>query len=385
MDGGFADRTPAVVLARRGGGGGEPFASAPLDALDGGLGAWVDGESLPAVGELTALNFHRYEALLRPMLLLFLDLRAHGPSPDGFVGGKSGKLFNEDLVNELRAVQRDGSFSGRVAFAYIDGVAHADRMRPLGLYGGAARLPALAVNTNQRGVTAAFPERLPLERRAIREFLSAFLSKKLATAADAEAFAVAKAAEIVAPAFAAARKPRRAAPAETVGVSEQFGDASAGVERRGFADHVVALDESNFTDAVYSDRDVLVMIHERGCAPCAHMAVYYKKLAERFHDMGASETLLVARFDASDAHPPVGGLATAGELPVLVLFPAREKRPPWRFFSGVAKVQPMMRWVAENADRSIDLPDLGHLPPEDRPLYRQQVEDRERARLRGEF
>ena len=45
----------------------------------------------------------------------------------------------------------------------------------------------------------------------------------------------------------------------------------------------------------------------------------------------------------------------------------------------------MMRWVAENADRSIDLPDLGHLPPEDRPLYRQQVEDRERARLRGEF
>ena len=54
-----------------------------------------------------------------------------------FVGGMSGGLFNNDLVTELRAVRSDESFSRRVAFAYLDGHQYADRMKSLGLFGGA--------------------------------------------------------------------------------------------------------------------------------------------------------------------------------------------------------------------------------------------------------
>ena len=383
VDAKLVDRAPGVVLAK----GRDALSSAVLDAMDEPLGGWVDARSLPAVGRLTALNFARYEKLLRPMLLLFLDLSGHASDDDGapFVGGRSGGLFNNDLVEELRAAQKDESFRDRVAFAYIDGVAHADRMRGLGLFGGKEKLPALAFNTNERGVVAPFPEALPLERRAIREFCAAFLGRKLRSRADSDAFAVANVNNVVAPAFDAKRKPRRAAPAETVGVSEQFGAASAGVARRGFADHVVVLDARNFSSvADRPDRDVLVMFHEEGCAPCAHMAVYYKKLAERFHDM-AVESLVVARFDVTREAPPLDGAVSAAELPTLVLLPAHDKRPPYKFYSGVAKVQPMMRWVGEAADVKFDLPDLCHLSEADRILYKEQVAERERARDRGEF
>lgn len=259
-------------------------------------------------------------------------------------------------------------------------------MRGLGVFGGAERLPALAFNTNERDVVAPFPERLPVERRALSQFVAAFLSKKLRSLADSDAFALtANVNKIAAPGFEAARKPRKRAPDERVGVSEQFGAESLGVARRGFADHVVVLDAANFSaTADRPDRDVLVMFHQEGCEPCANMAVYYKKLAERFRDMRVA-SLVVARFDATHEAPPLDGALTAAELPILLLLPAKDKRPPFKFYSGLAKVQPMMRWAADTADLKFDLPDLCHLSEEDRVLYKVQVAEREEARLRGEF
>ena len=83
--------------------------------------------------------------------------------------------------------------------------------------------------------------------------------------------------------------------------------------------------------------------------------------------------------------PPLDGAVSAAELPTLLLLPAHDKRPPYKFYSGVAKVQPMMRWVGEAADVKFELPDLCHLSEADRVLYKEQVAERERARDRGEF
>ena len=77
VDAKLVDRAPGVVLAK----GRDALSSAVLDAMDEPLGGWVDARSLPAVGRLTALNFARYEKLLRPMLLLFLDLSGGGDVP----------------------------------------------------------------------------------------------------------------------------------------------------------------------------------------------------------------------------------------------------------------------------------------------------------------
>ena len=70
-------------------------------------------------------------------------------------------------------------------------------------------------------------------------------------------------------------------------------------------------------------------------------------------------------------------LEASGELPLLLFLPADDKQQPFTYYSGVAKVQPMMRWVAETAHIKFHLPDLCHLTPEDRDIYKIQVTERE--------
>lgn len=53
-----------------------------------------------------------------------------------------------------------------------------------------------------------------------------------------------------------------------------------------------------------------------------------------------------------------------------------------RFFSGVGKVGPMMRWLQAHASISFNLPVLPHLADEDKPLFREQV--KKRQQLQGE-
>jgi hypothetical protein len=48
----------------------------------------------------------------------------------GVLGGKSGEILNEVLLEEFRACARE--HSDRVTFVYLDGITHADQMKSLG-------------------------------------------------------------------------------------------------------------------------------------------------------------------------------------------------------------------------------------------------------------
>ena len=72
------------------------------------------------------------------MLLLFLDLRGHDRGTELW---SVRRRPQPRPVEEFRAVRKDESFRDRVAFAYVDGVAQQDRMKALGLFGGARRCP----------------------------------------------------------------------------------------------------------------------------------------------------------------------------------------------------------------------------------------------------
>ena len=74
-------------------------------------------------------------------------------------------------------------------------------------------------------------------------------------------------------------------------------------------------------------------------------------------DLGI-KSVVIARMDVSDENPPVEGLVS--DLPTLVLMPAYDKVPPFQFYSGLAKVLPIMTWVQEHASIGFDLPDLPH-------------------------
>lgn len=87
---------------------------------------------------------------------------------------------------------------------------------------------------------------------------------------------------------------------------------------------------------------------------------------------------------------------------MLAMFPAFDKKPPFRYYSGITKVRPMMTWVHENAAVHFDLPELPQfgaevrarrrachaspltsLPPQDKALFKEQIMQRELRRAGG--
>jgi protein disulfide-isomerase A1 len=133
----------------------------------------------------------------------------------------------------------------------------------------------------------------------------------------------------------------------------------------------------SFEEVVMDDtKDVLVMFHATSCESCSHFSVYYKRMAQRFSDLQI-ESLVVARMDVSHEAPPGDLNLLVSALPLVVLIPANDKAPPWLYYSGVSKVQTMMRWVEEYASVPFTLPNLPHLSDSDVVLYKEQVRERE--------
>mmetsp|Transcript_26543 Transcript_26543/g.54349 ORF Transcript_26543/g.54349 Transcript_26543/m.54349 type:complete len:301 (-) Transcript_26543:195-1097(-) len=94
----------------------------------------------------------------------------------------------------------------------------------------------------------------------------------------------------------------------------------------------------------------------------------------------AVPNLVIARMDVSDEAPPNHFNFNLKTLPALVILPAKDKGQPYRFFSGVAKVLEMMKWVASEASEPIQLPPLAHLRDGDHREYKRQVAEREKHR-----
>jgi hypothetical protein len=172
----------------------------------------------------------------------------------------------------------------------------------------------------------------------------------------------------------AARKPRKQPHEQVRGVTELFGDGTPGDMA------TVAITLANFDEiALNEEKDVVLMLHERGSQNCAGLAVYYKKMAERFADMNL-DSLIIAQMDITDESPPGHLNLVDGKLPIVAMLPAYAKHPPWTFFSGYGKVQEMMKWVHSQSTVQFELPNLPHLTPEQRVLYKEQIREREEWR-----
>jgi hypothetical protein len=99
-------------------------------------------------------------------------------------------------------------------------------------------------------------------------------------------------------------------------------------------------------------------------------------MAQRFVDLNIS-SLVVARMDVTDDAPPAKLNLLQHALPVVVFLSAEDKNPPWLYYSGVGKVQTMMKWVEKYASIPFTLPNLPHLSESDRVAYKTQVRERE--------
>lgn len=367
------DRTPSILMI----GDSDDFHSINLDEFYGekfGVKEWLLKKSIPLVGKITGANFGLYEKLNIPMLLMFLDLTDadHSSQPGKIVGGRSGNILNEILIEELKNAAKE--HVDRIVFGYIDGTLYTDQMRSLGLYGGKERLPSLAFNTRD-GSQVPFPEELAINSETILQFCADFLSGKLRNIDDTKEMAK-KALQKAIPLSSknkAVRKDKQAPPKVVQGVSEQFGDGIRGDNA------VITVSSKNFDDIVMNEeKDVVLLLHTKSCETCSHFNVYYKRMAERFQALQIP-SLLVAQMDVTDDAPPAHLNMLVGAFPLLLMVPAQAKYPPWNYFSGVGKVQPMMKWVQKHSSIPFDLPNLPHLTEKDRIAYKEQVRQREEA------
>ena len=369
------DRTPSLYLMDQE----DAAQSINLDEFYGeklNIKDWILQSAMPLVGKLTHSNFPLYEKRSLPMLMMFLDLEDEHQTwnPGRVIGGKSGGILNEHLLEEYRIVAKE--HSDRISFVFLDGNGYIDKMKSLGLYGGKERLPSLAFNTKS-GSQIPFPESLPINRDTLMQFCADFISGKLQSKADAQEMArkALQSAVPISKKNTAVRRERKGAPEIKQGVSEQFGDGFTG------DDAVYVVNNDNFDEVVMNndDKDVLLLLHAKGCETCSHFAVYFKRMANRFKELGI-KSLRIARMDVTDEAPPVHANLMVGELPILALLPAivdDTEKPTPIFYSGMGKIQQMMKWVQQHVVIPFELPNLPHLNEEQVKLYKEQVRERE--------
>ena len=213
---------------------------------------------------------------------------------------------------------------------------------------------------------------MPINFDSLNLFCAEFLNGKLKSKAEADYFAARALQFHISSRNTVERKqPKKQVPIER-GIAESF---DAAFDQRGL---VAVVTPENFEETVMQENvDVLLLLHSRGCESCAHFAVFFKRVAERFADL-AIPSLRIARMDVTDATPPARlNLLGHGNLPSLVMLPAFGKHEPWSFYSGVGKPQEIMRWVASQAAIPFTLPNLPHLNEEQRVLYKEQIRERE--------
>jgi hypothetical protein len=92
------------------------------------------------------------------------------------------------------------------------------------------------------------------------------------------------------------------------------------------------------------------------------------------HEEGSS--LKIAQYDMSRNQLPEQ--VEIDSLPALVMFPAKDKAPPFKLFHGKAKVRPIMEWAREVASIKFEYPnDTPHLDDSQREAYLVQVKERD--------
>jgi thiol-disulfide isomerase/thioredoxin len=331
------------------------------------LQSWIQSVSLPLVGELLPSNYPTYEARGLPMLIGFFNLSQQNQkkrsTPDSITPNK--KWSKERILRVMgRAAKK---YKEKIMVVFTNGALYEDRMRSLGIFEGIDSLPAFAMNIMGDGNPV-----VPL-----------YLSKRKKNNDDRISFQISN----YCTNFLQGRLPlwnsnntRKKSTSQNElnlqkGIREHFSDND-------FVIRVTTLD-SSFNEVVLDETvDVVVLFHaeDGSCPLCEHLAPYYKKLAKRMRALKIT-SVKIARMDLSKTPPPNNVIIS--QLPVIVLYRAYAKTPPYTYFSGVAKVRPLMDWLQKHAGKSIQYGvELPQFDDKEAQLFKQQIKARETSRAK---
>ena len=346
------------------------------------LSTWIQQSSLPNVGELTPHNFALYETLKLPMLIGFMNL----------VSIKS-KWTTSRMKRILARAARQ--YKGRMVVVYTNGALYKDRMRSLGILNGVQSLPALSINTmgDANPVIPFFLEQLEKQVKEVRKGRrSKGLPSTMMTDIDYASRVVQYCEQFLTGRLALWKEELVVTTTSDSSKSSSKSRSRDSQLQRGVREHfnsmedfvvpVTTMDKTFNTIVMDETRDVVVLLHaeDGSCAACEHLAPYYKKFAKRMKELHV-DTVVVARMDISKTPPPSD--IEISRLPVIVLYRAYAKAPPHIYYSGVAKVRPMMDWIQHHAGKAFTYDVM--LPQFDRKdaeLFKRQIEKRERRKLK---
>ena len=353
------------------------------------LTSWIQSSSLPIVGELKPSNFAIYEALNLPMLIAFINI-------DAPTKRQSGLWTTSRMKNILNAVA--SKYFKKITVVYTNGVLYKDKMKTLGILNGIDSLPALAMNTMGDG-NPVVPLLLEPKMTEKENSLITDISNIIVPTSDYEYTSIIiqyceqylsgrlklwKGDNIKSNAKS------RSKSSTSRSISRSKSGFKANPLRKGVQEHfhlkddVVEVYGNSFDQLVLEETtDVVLLLHaEDGtCTSCEYLTPYYKKFASRMKALQI-QSVVVARMDVSITPPPPHIDITS--LPVIVLYRAYSKNPPYIYFSGVAKVRPMMDWIQKHAGKSFTYGDkeLPQFDSENAALFKRQIKAREDARVR---
>ena len=368
------------------------------------LWSWIQRVSLPLVGELLPSNYPTYEARGLPMLIAFFNLNEVSSTA---VAQKWSPNRIQQVLERAATKYKD-----KIVVVYTNGALYQDRMRSLGIFKGVDALPAVTMNimgdgkpvaplffnsvykeesvvvmkakASSKGKTTGTRAKMDaLLSHRISNYCEQFLTGRLALwdgkKKGARANGRARATATV------LNNGDRQARKETTKTHGKKNNALQNGIREHFSQDdavipVTTLDSSFNTIVLDETTDAVVLFHteDGSCPSCEHLAPYYKKLATRMQALDIN-SVKIARMDVSKTPPPTD--VDASHLPLIVLYRAYAKTPPYVYFSGIAKVRPLMDWVQQNVGKPIHYNvELPQFDGTDAQLFKQQLKAREEAR-----
>ena len=191
----------------------------------------------------------------------------------------------------------------------------------------------------------------------------------------------------------------------TLGVRERFDEGPNADIGKNRLVEVLSQSDGSFNFFLRDrKKDGVILFHadDGSCLPCERFSPYYsrylalmpfffpnqltalffpcakERIAKRFRELRI-RSLNVARFDLAKGPAPDFIANHLGRLPAIVLIRANAKEEPL-FFSGAAKVLPVMQWVHQHVALPFTLPELPHLSNDEQEIYKEQVREREAKR-----
>lgn len=270
---------------------------------------WINRKSLADVVEMTPSSFKVFELVRKPILIAFVDFEHEKKAI------RDASIKTVELLKKVAPTYFHG-----IIFAYASNTDYKHTRKNLGITHN--KVPAISINANEQRVTP-FPSDKPLSKKNLHTWVDQFFKGELADK------------------------------------SSQFGEI-VDEDIKYMMTATLMLSRDMFRDKVYVEgTDYIVFTYTSAVEQDIQKIL--ADAVNRYAEALANENIdscVVASYDVNTENAPP--MMEHHEVPMIYIFPAYQKRPPFKKFMGEPKASAIDDFVQRNADIKFKLKtDLG--------------------------